>query len=187
MMQRHIIAVLAALTFVSLGSTAQAENWFTRSCRTFWHDTLSNQAWPRPYVMPDREVAMEHFQLQVAKGWQYQTTLDRQHFSEGTSDLNEAGRLKVYHIMTAVPEQYRTVYVVRSIETQETTTRIDSVQEYIGRVGREAGTVQVVESNLGPTGWPAHYVDLIDRKFETSTPSPRLPAAAGSAGNPSGE
>lgn len=181
-MRRYWSAVLIVVAFQATTPLAQA-GWMHRACRHLYCNYVRSERWPRPYILPDREAVVEPFHIMVNNGWKAQNTLDPSHFQKGTGELTEAGRLKVYFITTHAPPQFRTIYVTRDLESEETANRMASVQKFLGMMPNAMGDmVQVVETSIAPPGWPADYVDTIGRKFAESTPDPRLPESSGTAG-----
>ena len=112
----------------------------------------------------------------VANGWQRQNMLGEYHFESGTGQLTEAGALKVRWILTAGPQQHRIVYVHRAGTDEETTARMAAVFRLASQTTPK-DLPSVLPTSISDQGWPADRVDLIGRKFQASTPPPRLPAA----------
>ena len=77
--------------------------------------------------------------------------------------LNEAGRRKLYQIVTASPPAYRTVYVVRSMNPDAHERRLSSIkQAYTDLFGNEA------YSRNGPSG---HFASLLVRGLHRQHPT----------------
>ena len=175
-MARHLLmlAVLLAAT-LSQATPAQAD-W-----NSFWArfklDRKRMNCWPDPFMQVDRDLTRTAIQRMVVKGWQRQNTLGDSHFHPQTHLLTEAGELKVRGILTLAPPQHRQVYVLRSMRPEETEVRVDSVQQYVARSMPDQPLPNIVATDVQPPGWPASYVDEIDRKSHSSIPAPRLPAA----------
>ena len=106
------------------------------------------------------------------------------HFEASTGQLTEAGRLKVKWILTVCPRQHRLVYVHTADSNEETSARIAAVQQLAGQIAPN-DIPPVLPTSISDDGWPADQVDLIQRKFQSTTPSPRLPASTGNSGSSS--
>jgi len=140
-------------------------------------DTARNNCWPEPFICPDRFAVRAPFVLMVQNGWRRQNLLAEQHFAEGDQHLNEAGQIKVRWILTEAPEQHRTLYVRRGDTPQVTAARIAAVQQLAGQVLAPGQLPDIEETSISAVGWPAERVDVLERKFESTTPEPRLPQA----------
>ena len=84
---------------------------------------------------------------------------------------------QVRWILTQAPVAHRTVFVERGFSPQETNARLDSVRRMAGRFALPGDNADVQETNLVSHGWSGAYYDMIDQKFRSSTPDPRLPQA----------
>jgi hypothetical protein len=150
--------------------------------RSVARDTKRRNCWPEPLVFPDRQSAREPFAIMVSNGWQRQNMLSDHHFEAGNAQLTEAGRLKVLWIMNEAAEQHRAVYVHRATTPQETATRIATAQRMIAQTATQGPPPPVMETNMPDEGWSAERIDYIGRKFQASTPDPKLPAKESSSG-----
>ena len=170
----RVRASLFALTIglVSVG-TAQA-GW-----HEFWDrvhlDFHRNNCWDEPFTSIDRRATRVPFVAMVRNGWESQNTLGQFYFHPETQALNEAGERKLYWILTNAPEQYRTVFVAGTYEPGVEERRIDSVQQAIVKMLPDQPLPAVIPTPEEPRGWPAEYIDTIDRKVKSSIPNPRLP------------
>jgi hypothetical protein len=177
--------MVLGFALVALGSGTQVSAEIL--CDTFnsiAQDVKRRQCWPEPFLGPDRATIRAPFAIQVANGWRRQNMLGEFHFEPGTGQLTEAGQLKVRWILTAGPKQHRLIYVHTADKDEETSARIAAVQQLAGQVAPHDAP-PVMPTSIADDGWPADQVDLIGRKFQASTPAPRLPAASGNA-SPSG-
>ncbi|MEM8864235.1 MAG: hypothetical protein AAGF31_01660, partial [Planctomycetota bacterium] len=91
--------IVGVLLLGSLASVGQA----------FWIDAFvdhcqrgrqKNVQWPSPYVCPDRTYAHAPFQAMVRNGWRRQNLLGSHHFNEDSTQLTQAGKLKIQWIMS---------------------------------------------------------------------------------------
>jgi hypothetical protein len=125
----------------------------------------------------DQQVVCHAFSAMIANGWQRQNTLGHNYFHPETQALNQAGQRKLYEILTTTPEQYRTVFVVRTMDREDAEKRIDAVQQSVaGMLLGDQVMPEVMAVSIEPRGWPADYIDQIDRKRMSSIQNPRLPA-----------
>jgi hypothetical protein len=111
----------------------------------------------------------------VHNGWRRQNMLSEHHFEEDLSGLNEAGRLKVRWIMTVAPRHHRTIYVQRGETAEGTEARTAAIEEYAVRFIEGDHLPEVVPTSIDASGWPGSRVDMIDRAWAESAPSPRMP------------
>jgi hypothetical protein len=152
----------------------------------YWHsfsqDFHRNNLWPEPFIWPDRAAVCAPFAVMVHNGWRLQNTLGAHHFREGTSELTEAGKLKVLWIVTEAPASYRSIYVERAGTPQLTGGRIAAVQAAAAGLAMEGVSPPVFETGIPARGWPADQIDAITRRSMDTMPDPRLPAANGGGG-----
>ena len=181
------VAVVFVLAFAGIVSTAPAKgDPLLDFCHSIPRDIKRRQCWPKPFVCPDREAVRAPFAVMVCNGWQRQNTLGDNYFEDGTGQLTEAGQLKVRWIVTEAPSQHREIYVYRAPTAQETAARVNAVQQFAARFTAPGQVVPVLETDIAPQGWPAERVDAIGRKFQSTTPAPRLPSANQGSGSGSG-
>lgn len=177
-MRRWLLLPLLGLLLLGNVAPAQAD-WLARFWHEFCHDAYRNKIWPQPWIGPDRDAVVAPMQVMVANGWRRQNTINGHHFKEGTNELTEAGRFRVKWIVNSAPEAYRTIFVNRDDDPETTAARVAAVQEAAARYSYDGQVPMVVEVVDLHEGWPAGYIDLIDRKFRDSTPDPRLPEPMG--------
>lgn len=179
-MTRVRVTLLACLTTLLTVTSAPA-GW-----HDFWNrvhlDFHRNNCWDEPFTAIDRRAARTPFDAMVQSGWRAQNTLGEHYFNRETQALNEAGEQKLFWIVTSAPEPYRMVYVTQAMSRDVSERRIDSVQQSLVRMLPDQPLPAVLPSFEEPRGWPAEYIDAIDRKEQSTIPAPRLPAfqAAGS-------
>ena len=185
---RNAVLMTAALTCIA---PAQAGwHWFSSVVegtkefgRQVARDTKRRNCWPQPFVGPDRHAVRSPFAIMVSNGWRRQNLLGNHHFVDKAGELNEAGRMKVRWILTEAPQHHRTVYVHKTLNPELTAARIDNVQQYATKLIPQGALPMVLETSIPVRGWPASQADIIGRKFEASTPDPRLPDASGGGGS----
>jgi hypothetical protein len=113
----------------------------------------------------------------VQNGWRRQNLLGPHHFDAEKGGLTTAGELKVHWVMTQAPEQYRQVFIERSLDPTVTQQRIEAAQNYATQVALEGQTPLVRDTHLISEGRPAAMVDHINVAFRESMLPPALPAA----------
>ena len=181
-MLRVRVFLLTCLTTL-LAATSAPAGW-----HEFWDrvhlDFHRNNCWDEPFTTIDRRAARAPFAAMIHSGWRSQNTLGKHYFDRETNVLNEAGEQKLFWIVNHAPEPYRTIFVTQSLETDVSEQRIDSVQQSLVQMLPEQALPAVLPTREEPRGWPADYIDAIDRKQQSTLPAPRLPSfqAAGSVG-----
>ncbi len=180
--------ILTVLVVAAVSLTASAKvraNWF----KSFYHDVHSgfhtNNMWPQPYIDPDRKAVKEPLAIMHARGWQRNNLLGEHHFEEDQKKLTAAGVLRVKAILANSPPQFRTVYVEKGRNRAVTETRIDAIQQAIMEMELEGQLPAVLASDMTVEGWSSEYVDAVGRKYQSSIPQPRLPAASGASSSSS--
>jgi len=197
-MRRFAFAAFAALIVGGIASTAQAQCVNNGPCanngqcanngrirdqvRDKVRTTLDQMerdrqrvsCWPHPWVFPDRAAAQAPFIAQVAKGWKQQTTVSDYHFEDNGATLTKAGQMKVKWIINNVPDPFRTVYVQQADGQQETTRRLDDVQQYLANRVTGDPLPAVLPTRHGEPGHSAEYAYDVYSKFRNTIPNPRI-------------
>ena len=184
----------AAALIVLSGVTipARADNIFTDFWGGIVKGTHRNNAWPEPFIYQDRQAVGAHFGAMINKGWEHQNLLSDHHFEDGSSAITQAGQLKMRWILTQAPQSQRAIFVQKGVNPAQTQHRVELVQQVAAGILPQGESPVVAVSNLDATGWSAETIVAVGRKFQASTPEPRLPkseggGAAGAAGGSSGE
>jgi hypothetical protein len=179
------IAVGVIATGAMTASPARGD-WFARvkyKTARAWDSVCRgyemNRDWPEPYYHEDKRAVREPFAIMVANGWQQQNTLGTHHFHENSSELTEAGRMRIFWIANHAYDPHRTVFVQQAGDVEATEERLALVREYLESLETDATLPQVVETSDGVRGWPADRIDAIERDFQKSAPAPRLPPRQG--------
>ncbi len=179
MLRVSLIVTLGFFVLVptTLAEAGWQERWhaLTERVHLDWH---RNNCWPQPFREIDRRTVCTVLATQIGTGWKRQNTLSDVYFDPETELLNEAGRRRVWSILAATPEPYRTIYVVQSPNKEAQERRIGSVQQVATETNvamNHESTTQVVSVTIAPRSWPADYIDAIERKAQTAIPAPVLP------------
>ena len=156
------------------------------SAELFWgffnhlaRETKRRQCWPEPFTAPDRAAVRTPFCTMVNNGWRRQNMLCAYHFDQETGKLNEAGRNKVRWILNVCPEQHRLIYVHLGENKTETLSRRASVEQLVAQMSPN-DLPPVLTTSISEEGWSAAQADVIERKYISSMPDPRIPKATGS-------
>lgn len=164
-----------ALAWMAMGlAAASAQAEWPHPIRDFCLEYKRNQCWPEPFLHPDRVLVQAPFETMISNGWRAQNTLADHHFDEN-GQLTNAGRLKVRDILATTPPQYQTIFVLRPETVEMLPIRIEAVRMAAAQYAIDGNVPDVAESNIRPRGWSANYVDVIGRKFNETTPAPRIP------------
>jgi hypothetical protein len=170
------LAFITTLVVVALAAVVPAEaNWVREAVNSVVRDTKRRCCWPQPFTRADAYTVQATLGLMVSNGWRRQNMLCDFHFVPETDELTEAGRQKVYWILTEGPQQHRVIYVHRVGSFEKTAARINHVQQAAAAMVPEGPPPPVLATYSAPPGWPAAEVDIVGRKFIDSTPTPRVP------------
>jgi hypothetical protein len=175
-------ALAAALCVCPLAGATEVQNFFN-SCK---QDFRRNNAWPEPFIWPDRAAACAPFGVMIHNGWRMQNTLAAHHFREGTDELTEAGKLRVLWIVTEAPPQYRTIYIERADNAEITGGRIRNVSIAAQGLSMDGVAPPVMATGVAARGWPADQIDATTRRWYDTAPDPRLPDRSGGGGSSGG-
>jgi len=186
-MRRWLPALLAIAALAHAASPVQAQQ-FRDNWNNFWHrvhtDFHRNNAWPEPFISADRAIVRETFCIQVDNGWKMQNTVGTFLFDEN-QQLNRAGELMVRWIVTQAPAHRRAVFVLKGETAEQTEARVASVNEAVAKYA--GGNVPpVLVTDVEPRGWSGSYVDAMSQQYQSSIPSPRLPAGESGGGSSGG-
>lgn len=172
MLRVSLFLVLGSL-FLLPAAPANADwhSFWTRSHT----DRLRNNCWPMPFQKADRLSVCQTLTAQLAKGWKRQNTLSAVYFNQDTQELNEAGRRKLFAIVQASPQEYRTIYVVRSMDPRATEARVNSLRTASNELMAADMRPEIVTVGVPPRSWSAEYINNITEQEAASIPQPRLP------------
>ena len=175
--------IFAVVTFTTLPLSA---DWLCDFFNSVARDTKRRNCWPAPFVCPDRQAVREPFAVMVNNGWRKQNMLGDFYFEPTTGQLTEAGKLKIRWIVFEAPEQHREIYVHIGQTSEETQARLAFVTAEAGSLAPQGQVPPVMQTSISDGGYPAERVDLIERKYQSSTPIPRMPAPTGQGSSSSG-
>jgi hypothetical protein len=145
-------------------------------------DTKRRNCWPQPFDCPDRQTVRMPFAIMVNNGWRRQNMLGDYHFDPKTGQLTEAGQMKIHWILFEAPQQHRDIYVHIGQTPEETSARLANVRTQVASLVPQGEMPPIMQTSIPDAGSPADRVELIDRKYQTSIPIPRLPALTGGNG-----
>lgn len=144
-------------------------------------DATRNNCWPDAFVPGDRATVRIPFVIMVSRGWMKQNLIGDHLFDESGTMLNEAGRRQVHWIVTQAPLPHRTIYVKKTLDEGVTQARVNAVLSAAQEVLPPDQKVDIRVTDIEPPGWPAEYVDQVERSFLKTMPEPRLPPRATSS------
>lgn len=180
----HAKRTLLVLAVVLAGCVTASAGEPPFICRDF----VRRNCWPQPFACAERPTVRTPFCIQVANGWERQNLLGDSYFEPDTSELTEAGRLKLQWIVLDSPEQHRMVFVHRGTTAEQTANRLAIVRQRATEIAGDGFVPPVISSNMSDQGRSAEWIDRINRKFISSAPEPKLPSSqqGGSGGGGSG-
>jgi hypothetical protein len=169
-----------ALVLALQTADAQAGVWRVKeSWCAFWTrvgvDTCRNNAWPAPFTCIDQQAVRSPLATMTDKGWSLQNTIPDQLFDPETQELTRAGALKIQWILTQMPVQRRSVFVMRGRTAQETEARLRSVEAVVVDVVGDTSSTLISVTDTVPPGGSGDYYERVSRGYETTAPPPRLP------------
>jgi hypothetical protein len=123
--------------------------------------------------------------MMIANGWRRQNMLTDLHFTDN-NDLTEAGELMVRWILYEAPQAHRVIYVHRGKTGEDTASRMVAVAKTAQKAAPGQPIPPILETSISDAGWPAREVEIISKRFEATTPDPRLPKDGGGGGGSSG-
>jgi hypothetical protein len=176
-MRRILIAATIIAVTASCVPSIQGA-WFDSTKRYIRRGYHRNQAWPWPFMCPDRVAAREPFCIMVDNGWRRQNLLGPHHFNADGDKLTTAGELRVRWIMTQAPPDRRSIFIERSVEPELTAQRLATARDFAAQVALDGQMPEVFETHLLSEGRPASVVDATNVRFQESLPPPVLPASA---------
>jgi hypothetical protein len=175
-MRRTFLAAAAAVAIIAFAQQASAV-CFDDTAMYIKHGYHINEAWPWPFVCPDRIAVREPFCIMVNNGWRRQNLLGAHYFNPETNQLNAAGQLRVQWIMTQAPPDHRSIFIEHSLDQNVNNQRMSAVQDYATQVSMDGRPPQIAQTHLMAEGRPASIVDATNTKFQQSVPAPVLPTA----------
>jgi len=138
-------------------------------------DTARNGCWPEAFVPIDRANARLPFVIMVHNGWKRQNLIADHYFAEDGKTLTESGKRQIQWILTQAPLQHRTIFVKEGENPSVTEARLQAVSEVAAKFVGPDQKADIRVTNINPPGWPAEYVDSVERAYLKTMPDPRLP------------
>ncbi len=150
-----------------------------RSLReSFYAGYRANVDWPKHYIPAARQPLCHTFAVMIDNGWRRQNLLGDHHFKSDSSELTEAGKLKVRWILSQAPRSRRGIYVQRGVDVAQTSARIAAVQANAASLSPAVKPAFVSDTHIVPEGHPAGVVDNVFVGFQNNRPAPVLPKAS---------
>jgi hypothetical protein len=178
-MRRLLMVCGTAAVLAGYAQTACA-GW-----QEFWArakvDFHRNNAWPEPFLSADRQVTREYFRIQVSNGWRLQNTIGKWFFDDNDV-LNQAGDLKIKHIVTQNPVHRRTVFVLQGDSADATAKRVEAVQRAVSKYVPEGPLPQILLTDVDVQGGSGEYFDRVNAAYQKTIPTPRLGGSGGGSG-----
>jgi hypothetical protein len=81
----------------------------------------------------------------------------------------------VHWILTQMPMQRRSVFILRGRSPEITETRLKSVEKIVVDVLGDASSTLISVTDTIPRGGSGDYYERISRGYESTAPPPRLP------------
>ena len=123
----------------------------------------------------DRANTRLPFALMVQNGWKYQNLIADYYFADDGKTLTEAGKRRIEWILTETTSQHRTIYLKAGETDEITRARLDAVQSVAATHLLAGDKLDIRITQAAPLGWPAEYVDHVERAYIKTMPDPRLP------------
>ncbi len=174
---------LIVFTVVTLTTLPLSADWLCDFFNSVARDTKRRNCWPAPFACPDRQTVRAPFAIMVNNGWRRQNMLGDFYFEPTTGQLTEAGKLKIRWIVFEAPEQHREIYVHIGQTSEETQARLATATAEAASLAPQGQVPHVMQTSISDGGSPADRVDLIERKYQSSMPIPRLPAPTSQSGS----
>jgi len=152
---------------------AWSQQWHEFVDLVHMHSSRSN-AWPEPFVVPDRESVRSPFRIMADNGWREQNTFSDFLFSD-ENELNYAGREKLKSILTQLPPHRRQFYIVEADRPDQTASRVASVYQHMAEVSPGCAPYPVFTTRLEPRYGDGRYLNNVDHSYDSTLPDPRLP------------
>ncbi len=168
---------------VTLSALPLSADWLCCFLNSVARDTKRRNCWPAPFVCMDRQAVRAPFAIEVENGWRRQNMLGDFYFEPNNGQLTEAGKLKIRWIVFEAPGQHREIYVHIGQNSEETQARLTAVTAEAASLAPQGQVPPVMQTTISDSGYPADRLDLIERKYQSSMPNPRLPAMPNQSNN----
>lgn len=138
----------------------------------------ANNLWPQQYLELDRQRAKAPFDTMVSNGWRRQNLIGAHHFNDDSTELTRSGKLRIQWALTQAPENYRQVYVERSLKQGMNERRMQVVKNFATEVIGDRGAELVNDTHITSDGRPAPVVDYVNTAFQENMMVPKLPESS---------
>ena len=175
-MTKKRLALVGMIVAITAGNASA--DW-----HSFWHrfnvDYHRNNAWPHPFREMAAAQTRAPFEVQRHNGWQLHNTISHELFRPGDGGLTYAGQQQLVNIITVVPVEQRTVFVVRGASQAETEARLASVQSSLERMTQGGQTPPVMIVDRAPATNSGAMAAAVNREWLKVIPKPELPSREG--------
>ena len=182
------IATSAAIVVALACQSAQAQSGCCCNsgsvCEAYWSGYCANVMWPSIFVPPARRGVCDTYAVMINNGWRRQNLLGDYHFNPETSELTQAGEMKVQWILTQAPPNRRSVFVQRAENEMQTASRVAAVHQLAANISPAVGAIDVNDTHIVAEGRSAGDVDKVFVDFRATQPvryPPVLPPDSGSS------
>lgn len=161
--------------------------------RAGWHEFWAEfdlhrrrvEAWPEPFVIPDREAVRDPFKVMADNGWKQQNTLNDEWFNKEDNELNHAGKIKLRQMLNEFPPHRRQVFVLEGQTQDVTSMRVASVYKNLAEIAPDQAPCSVLTTRIpGPVG-AGWYIQGVHRATGLLSNTGRAVSGTPGSNNPS--
>ena len=177
---RICTSLLLATTLMVGGHTPARAGW-----HEFWAEFDLHrrrvEAWPEPFVNPDRESVRDPFRVMADNGWKQQNTFNDEWFNKEDNELSHAGKIKLRQMLNEFPPHRRQVFVLEGQTQDVTSARVTSVYKCLAEIAPDQPPCSVLTTRIpGPVG-AGWYVQGVHRSMGLrSNTGPTMPGTSSS-------
>ncbi len=113
------------------------------------------EAWPEPFLIPDREAVRDPFRIMADNGWKQQNTFNDEWFNK-ENELSYAGTNKLRQMLNEFPPHRRQVFVLEGQTQDVTSARVESVYKWLEKIAPDQPPCSVLTTRIPApvgTGW----------------------------------
>ena len=144
--------LLLAATLMVGGNTPARAGW-----DEFWAEFDLHrrrvEAWPDPFVIPDREAVRDPFRIMADNGWKQHNTFNDEWFNKENNELSLAGKIKLRQMLNEFPPHRRQVFVLEGQTQDVTSVRVASVYKCLAEIAPDQQPCNVLTTRIpAPVG-----------------------------------